>query len=86
MNQPTVYLISKRLTPDQVEAVKATLLITPLSCVVICDPRDAALAHNFSDTVSNLKQPIALVADFDEPLTALDETGSLCPLQLPFKP
>jgi hypothetical protein len=86
MNQPTVYLVSNKLTPEQIETVKAALLITPLSAVIICDIRDAAFAHNFCDTVSNLKQPIALVADFDEPLTALDETGSLCPLQLHSKP
>jgi hypothetical protein len=80
MQIPTIYLISKRLTPEQIESVKAALLITPLSCVVICDPRDASFAHNFSDTVSNLKQPIALVADFESPLTAIDENGTLVSL------
>jgi len=82
VNQPTVYLISKRLTDEQIEAVKAALVITPLSCVVICDPRDAAFAHNFSDTVSNLQRPIALVADFEQPLTAITETGSLSCLSI----
>lgn len=86
MNQPPVYLISKRLTPALIEEIKAALLITPLAAVVICDPRDAELAHNFSDTVSNLQQPIAVIADFDAPLTALDENGSLCHLLKPFKP
>lgn len=80
MNQPPVYLISRRLTPEQIETVKAALLITPLSAVVICDSRDAQLAHNFSDTVSNLQRPIAIVADFEAPLTAIDESGNLVPL------
>lgn len=81
MNQPPVYLISRNLTPEQIEAVKAALLITPLSAVVICDSRDAQLAHNFCDTVSNLQRPIAIVADFEEPLTAIDETGTLQTIQ-----
>lgn len=83
MNQPPVYLISSKLSPEQIEQVKSLLLITPLAAVIICDPRDAVLAHNFCDIVSNLRQPIALVADFEVPLTAVDENGSLCPLQLP---
>lgn len=80
MNQPPVYLISRRLTPEQIEAVKAALLITPLSAVVICDARDAAFAKNFADDVTTLQRPIAIVADFESPITAVDETGALCPL------
>ena len=80
MQTPMIYLVSKRLSPEQIEAVKSALLITPLSAAVICDSRDASLAHNFCDTVSNLQRPIALVADFEVPLTAIDENGNLCPL------
>lgn len=78
MNQPTVYLISKRADIDQ---VKQALLITPLSAVVIADIRDAAFAKQLCDTVSNLQGPIAIVADFEEPLTAIDENGTLCPVR-----
>jgi hypothetical protein len=81
MNQPTVYLISRRLTTEQLQDAQNKLAITPLAAVVICDPRDADFAKQFCDTVSNLRQPIAIVADFEEPLTAVDENGSLCPLR-----
>jgi hypothetical protein len=77
---PTIYLISRTLTEEQINKVREALFITPLAAVVICDPRDADLAKNFSDTVTSLQQPIAVVADFDTPLTAVDENGSLCPL------
>lgn len=76
MNPPPVYLVSSKLSLEQIEQVKRLLLITPLSAVIICNPRDAALAHNFCDIVSTLRQPIAIVADFETPLTALTENGT----------
>lgn len=82
MNQPPVYLISRRADPDQIRQV---LAITPLAAVIICDPRDADFAKQFFDTVSYLQQPIAVVADFSDPLTAIDENGRLCPLLSPSK-
>lgn len=80
MQTPTIYLVSSRLTAEQADLIAQAFRITPLSAVIISDPRHAELAKLFSETVSTLKQPIALVADFETPLTAIDENGSLCPL------
>lgn len=80
MQIPTVYLVSKRATPEQIERIKEALSLTPVAAFVVADPRDALWATQFHDTVTPLKQPIAIVADFENPLTAVDENGSLCPL------
>lgn len=77
---PKIYLISRDLTDDQRLQVQQALSITPLSAVIITDPRDAKLAAEFCQWISSLQQPIAILADFDDPLTAIQEDGSLCPL------
>lgn len=80
MKIPTVYLVSRRLSPEQIQQAREALQITPLAAAVICDPRDADFAKQFSDSVTTLQQPIVIVADFEAPLTAVDENGKLCPL------
>lgn len=80
MQTPKVYLISRRLTDEQRDIIKSALGITPLHAIIIADPRDSRLAAEFCEAVSTLQQPIAILADFDSPLTALNEDGSLCPL------
>jgi hypothetical protein len=80
MQTPKVYLISRTLTDEQADQVRAALGITPLAAVVIADPRDAEKATKFCDNIESLRQPIAIMADFAVPLTAVNEDGSLCPL------
>jgi hypothetical protein len=74
---PKLYLIGRGLTDEQVERVRQALAITPLDAVVVSDPRDAELAKQYCDTVTALSRPIAILADFDAPLTAVNSDGSL---------
>jgi hypothetical protein len=80
MQTPKVYLISRNLTDEQRDQVKAALSITPLDTVICPDLRDTEAAHEFAPNYSILARPIAILADFDSPLTAVNEDGSLCPL------
>ena len=80
MQTPKVYLISRKLTDEQREQAKAVLSITPLDCVICLDVRDLQTAQQFAAVSSQLARPIAILADFDSPLTAVNEDGSLCHL------
>lgn len=75
---PKIYLISRKLTAEQLERVQQALSITPLAAVVVTDTRDLALAKQFSENAGIIHDPIAILADFEEPLIALNEDGSLC--------
>lgn len=77
---PKIYLISRKATEEQVARIKDALGITPLAAVVAADPRDVLKASEFCSTAEVLHRPIAILADFDTPLTAVNEDGSLCPL------
>jgi hypothetical protein len=78
---PKIYLISRSLTPEQLERVRRALSITPLAAVVVADARDLGFAKQFSENTGLIHDPIAILADFDEPLTALNEDGSICQVQ-----
>jgi hypothetical protein len=73
---PLVYLISRQLTQDQTQKVIDALSLTPVD-VVIAAPQDVERARNFCEQVTGLHKPIAIVADFDHPLTAVERDGSL---------
>lgn len=77
---PKVYLISRKATEEQLNLVKDALSITPLAAVVATDPRDVMKAMEFCSKAEVLHRPIAIFADFDSPLTAINEDGTLCPL------
>ena len=77
---PKVYLISRNLTDEQLQRVQEALSITPLDAVVCPDIRDMQTAQQFAQCSAQLARPIAIFADFDVPLTAVQEDGSLCPL------
>lgn len=83
MNVPTLYLISRKLSVEQIDDIRAALSITPLSAVVTPDIRDEKLAAEFGGEVTLLNHPIAILADFDEPLIAVNSDGSLCPVPIP---
>ncbi len=85
MSSPKLYLISRKLTTEQIDNIRAALSITPLAAVVTPDIRDSQIANEFG-TATDLQRPIAILADFDEPLTAVNSDGSLCPLLLPSNP
>ena len=77
---PKLYLISRKLTAEQIEEIKRQLSLTPLAAVVTPDIRDSQIANEFG-TATPLASPIAILADFEEPLTAVNEDGSLCPVR-----
>ena len=77
---PKLYLIGRGLTEEQVERVRQALAVTPLDALIVSDPRDADTAKQYCETITALSRPIAILADFDAPLTAVNEDGSLCPL------
>ena len=77
MSTPKVYLISRKMTDEQRDKAKAALSLTPLQAVVAADPRDVQTAQEFCNVSQVLNRPIAVYADFDVPLTAVNEDGSL---------
>jgi hypothetical protein len=74
---PSIYLISKNLTEEQIQAIVDALSITPLDLVLVTSAQDVPLAKRFSETVTGLHRPIAILADFEKPLTAVTEDGTL---------
>jgi hypothetical protein len=77
---PKVYLVKRGLTTEQTEKIQAALSITPLSAIVVTDPRDVNTAMELCDRAEVLHRPIAIFADFENLLTAINEDGSLCPV------
>lgn len=77
MVQPKVYLISSKLSEEQILRIQNALSITPVDVVVATAPHLGDLARKFSEDVTGLNRPIAIVADFEVPLTALNEDGSV---------
>jgi hypothetical protein len=82
---PKIYLVSRDITPEQRDEVLRALSITPLAAVIVADPRDINQAIELCRTAEVLHQPIAILAGFENPLTAVNEDGSLCPLLSPSK-
>ena len=80
---PKIYLIDRRLTPEQKELVQAALAIHPLDAIIYTDRRDEGMAAEYSEKKFELHRPIAILAEFDSPLTAVNEDGSLCQVPLP---
>lgn len=74
---PTIYLISRSLTEDQSQAVADQLSLTPIDVCIVSSAADVNLAKRFSEMVTGLHRPIAIIADFEKPLTAINEDGSL---------
>lgn len=79
---PKIYLISRNLTQEQVSKIREALSITPLQTIIVADARDVDGARPFCEAVTGLSEPIAIFADFENPLTALSLDGTLCPIQL----
>lgn len=80
---PRIYLIKRSAVRD--EAVQHALDITPV-CAVLAPSSDALNdAEHMGDTHTLLNgAPIAIVADFEHPLSAINEDGSVtivCPAQ-----
>ena len=74
---PKIFLISRTLTEEQIEQIKQALFVTPVDVVVVGAPQDTPVAKHFSEAVTGLDRPIAIVADFESPLSAVLEDGKV---------
>jgi hypothetical protein len=74
---PKIYLISSKASEEQVERIKSALSLTPVDVVVATAPQLGDFCRKFSEDVTGLNRPIAIVADFEAPLTAINDDGSL---------
>lgn len=79
---PSVYLISRKVTDEQARAIAEILSITPIDVAIIANPEDVSLARKFCEKVTGLHRPIAIVADFDSPFSAVQADGSVQPLSV----
>lgn len=58
---PQAYLLSRNAPPGTVRSALAAFCITPLSCVLISDMRDYALASQFSGLVLKVASGVEAV-------------------------
>ena len=77
MAEPKLYLISSRLTPEQVERAKSILDFTPIQGVIAMKPEDVIKAQEFCPAVIGLQQPMAILADFPGDLAVINDDGSV---------
>jgi hypothetical protein len=74
---PKVYLISSKVSEEQIQKIQDALSLTPVDVVISTAPQLGDFCRKFSEAVTGLNRPIAIVADFEAPLTALNEDGSV---------
>jgi hypothetical protein len=79
---PKFYLISTKLTPEQIESAVKALSITPIDMALIARAQDVETARHFSEKVTGLHRPIAIVADFECLLSAVLEDGKLVSINM----
>lgn len=77
MPLPKVYLISRKLDEDQINKIREAISLTPVDVVIVAQPQDVPLAKNFSEMVTGLHRPIAILGDFEAPLSVLNEGGTV---------
>lgn len=64
-NPPTVYLINRGLTDEQIEQLKDYLAITPLAAVLVTKLSDLDYARKITgEHAAVLSRPIAVIGDF----------------------
>lgn len=73
---PLVYLINRSISPEQIQQVVAALDATPVD-VIIAAPADVEKARSITPQVTGLHRPIAIMADFEHPLQAVQRDGSV---------
>lgn len=73
---PLVYLIDRKLSPEDLLKVVNSLSATPVD-VIIAAPQDVDKARQITDQVTGLHRPIAVMADFSQPLQAVQRDGSV---------
>lgn len=69
---PTVYLVRRGLTSEQIERLRSYLSITPVGAVLITDLGDIEYARQISEEKPTvLSRPIVIVGDFDHDFAEL---------------
>lgn len=73
---PLVYLINRNISDENLQKVIAALEATPVD-VIIAAAADVEKARNITSQVTGLHKPIAIMADFEHPLQAVQRDGSV---------
>jgi hypothetical protein len=68
---PRAYILSRDAQPGLVQTALAAFSITPLSCVIISNPMDYALAHEFGGLVLKMCDEFESI---DFALSSFEET------------
>lgn len=72
---PRIYLIKRSAVQD--EAVQHALDINPVSAILAANAQDGEAAEVLGPVNLLHGAPIAIVAEFDHPLAAINEDGSV---------
>lgn len=73
---PLCYLISNSLPATDLLKVINLLSSTPVD-VIIAAPQDVSQARQITEQVTGLHRPIAIMANFDTPLQAVERDGAV---------
>lgn len=79
---PKFFLVSSRCTEAQIEEAQKAFALTPVDVAIIARPHDVELAKKVTEQVTGLHRPIAIVADFEAPLTVVMDDGSVVSVNL----
>jgi hypothetical protein len=79
---PKFFLVSSRCTEAQLEEAQKAFSLTPVDVALVARPHDVALAKNITEQVTGIHRPIAIVADFEAPLTVVMDDGSIVSVNL----
>jgi hypothetical protein len=82
MNVPKFFLVSSRCTEAQIEKAREAFDLTPVDVALVARPQDVELARKITEQVTGLHRPVAIVADFENPLTIIMEDGSVVAVSL----
>lgn len=77
MTVPKFFLISSRATEAEMAGILKVLSFTPVEMALVSRPQDVEKAKQITEHVSGLHRPIAIIADFVEPLTVVTDEGTL---------
>lgn len=81
INAPKLYLVSR--VGAGMEEVQRMLSLTPIAGAICASPDDALAAESLTEVkIGNQGPPLAIVAQFEHPLSVINEDGTveiLCP-------
>jgi hypothetical protein len=79
---PKFFLVSSRCTEAQIESAQKAFALTPVDVALVARAHDVELARKVTEQVTGIHRPIAIVADFENPLTIVMDDGSVVAVSL----